>query len=124
MHLNTARLQFVPSVKSRPNPAPNIRGVSPSRAPSVQDAFLPSEKFVMGGDESPCFHNGKVMTIREAKALSGVTQQSATPAPQGKSTWEAHGLDPKMVMGGPDSPCFYNGKVMTIREAKALAAGG
>ncbi len=96
---------------------PNPGGV---RLPN--DTFVPSENAVMGGDDSPCFYNGKVMTIREAKALAGTTTPTPAPTPKGESSWADIGLDPKQVMGGDDSPCFYNGKVMTIREAKALAA--
>lgn len=30
-------------------------------------------------------------------------------------------VNDKTICGGPDSPCFYRGRVMTIREAKRLA---
>ena len=48
-------------------------------------------------------------------------QTATTSSPLPTDTFEPTGLPKNQIMGGLDSPCFYNGKVMTIREARELS---
>lgn len=59
------------------------------------DRFTPSGR--MGGPDSPSFYNGQVMTVREARELSGWTEPT-TPTNVTKRSLEDYGLDPRDLL--------------------------
>ena len=95
---------------------------------SEVEAPLVSNKDVSEGDGvalgklgSTLFQNGKAISFREAQALVGNSSKSELPREE-QADFSGFDLSSTMVLGGPDSPCFYKGKVMTTREARELAA--
>jgi hypothetical protein len=85
----------------------NIRSlpISPKNKTESSSTLAPTDKFVpgslpsngiMGGPDSPCFYNGKVMTIKQAKELSGWVEPTPTNAT--KPTLEDYALDPKNLL--------------------------
>lgn len=69
---------------------------------------------------STLFQNGKAISFREAQALVGNSKSEAQTKEQ--ADFSSFDLNSTMALGGPDSPCLYQGKVMTTREAQELAA--
>ena len=80
-----------------------------------------SDGVTFGKLGSTLFQNGKAISFKEAQALVGTSPKSVA-SPDEQADFSGFDLNSTMALGGPDSPCFYKGKVMTTREAQELAA--
>ena len=80
-----------------------------------------SDGVTFGKLGSTLFQNGKAISFKEAQALVGTSSRAVVPTDE-QADFSGFDLNSTMALGGPDSPCFYNGKVMTTSEAQELAA--
>ena len=95
---------------------------SEMEAPIVSSKEVSQDDGVSFGQlGSTLFQNGKAISFREAQALVGNSSKSEAQTKE-QADFSSFDLNSTMALGGPDSPCFYKGKVMTTREAQELAA--
>ena len=103
-------------------PIGKIAARSEIEAPSVSTNEVSKDDGVSFGKlGSTLFQNGKAISFKDAQALVGTPSKPEVSA-EDQPGFTGFDLNTTMALGGPDSPCFYKGKVMTTREAQELAA--
>jgi hypothetical protein len=114
---------------SQSSPVARVSLRADLEAPEAVQSARPNEelkggdKVVLGNLGSTLFQGGKAMSYRDAQTAAQSTLPASLTEAQRESDFSGLDLHSTLALGGPESPCFYKGKVMTTREAQELAAG-